>query len=588
MVERFFRVPVGVLPAFFRGLNTPVNTRKNKKPFDTTTIFHYNTKQREVLTMSLLKRIWDNIDSMVDARDDLYKLSVQEYANGGREYLEKLDEWISDNVIDCDTEKELRELYDLHKRVLKELAVDNFDAFLRYVEWEREPEKKFYMPRRRELLPVVRALQELADDEIDLLCVSMPPGVGKSTLAIFFICWLGGRNPLEPILTGSHNHAFIRGVYDECLRILDASGEYLWRSVFPSVSIVGTNANDCRIDLGKAKRFETLEFTTIGTGNAGLFRARQLLYCDDLVSGREVALSKERLDKLWSTYTTDLAQRKQGDHCKELHIATRWSVNDVIGRLEREHEGDSRARFISLPVCDEQGESNFNYPYGLGYTKETIEKQRQIMDDADFRALFLNEPIEREGQLYSPSELRRYFELPEREPDAILAVCDTKDRGDDYCVQPIFYQYGQDYYLESIVCDNGKPESVEARLVVELVKHNVQLARYESNNVGGRVAQKVQEQVKERGGRCKITTKYTTANKETKIIVNSPFIKEHVLFKDDSVIKDADYKRAMNMLFGYTMTGRNKHDDVVDALAMFSEFTTTFGSGKSVVMQRFF
>ena len=56
----------------------------------------------------------------------------------------------------------------------------------------------------------------------------------------------------------------------------------------------------------------------------------------------------------------------------------------------------------------------------------------------------MNEPIEREGQLYNGDELRRYFELPDREPDAILSICDTKDRGTDYAFMPVAYQYGQD------------------------------------------------------------------------------------------------------------------------------------------------
>ena len=130
----------------------------------------------------------------------------------------------------------------------------------------------------------------------------------------------------------------------------------------------------------------------------------------------------------------------------------------------------------------------------------------------------MNQPIEREGQLYNEDELRRYFELPDREPDAILSVCDTKDKGTDYCVMPIVYQYGNDYYLEGIVCDNGNPEIVEPKLVSALLKHKVHLSRFESNSAGGRIAEKIQKEVKKQGGITKITTKYTTANKETKII----------------------------------------------------------------------
>ena len=428
-------------------------------------------------------------------------------------------------------------------------------------------------------------MQELAEDKLDILGISLPPGVGKTTLAIFFLTWLAGKYPDQPILTGSHSNSFVRGTYDECLRIFDSKGEYLWQEVFPGVGVSNTNAKDCRIDLGSRKRFETLEFTSIGTGNAGLYRAATLLYCDDLVSGIEVALSKERLDKLWETYTTDLRQRKIGDSCKELHIATRWSVHDVIGRLEEEYQGDPRARFIALAAMDENDESNFHYPYGVGFSTKFYREQREIMDDVNWRALYMNQPIEREGLLYSPDELQRYFELPEGEPDVILSACDTKDRGSDDCVMPIAYKYGDRLYIEEIVCDNSNPEIVDELLIDALLRHKVKMSCFESNSAGGRVAQTVQKAVKERGGLTKIETKYTTANKATKILVWSTYVKQNCLFKDDTV-SDRAYKRAVGKLCAYTTAGRNKHDDVPDAFAQLAEYVQNFGGAKVQVIQR--
>jgi len=477
----------------------------------------------------------------------------------------------------------------LNDTYYKSLFVDapvDFDAYCQYIEKNRDVRKRFYLPRRKQLLPVVNALQRLMDDELDLLGISLPPGVGKTTLAIFLLTWVSGRWPEEPNLTGSHSNAFVRGVYDECLRIFDKNGEYLWHEVFPNVSVSNTNAKDYRIDLGKRKRFETLEFTSIGSGNAGLYRAGRLLYCDDLISGLEIALSKDRLDKLWDMYTTDLRQRKIGDHCKELHIATRWSVNDVIGRLERQYEGTGKAEFISVPALNENDESNFDYKYGVGFSTAFYHEQRNVMADTEWRALYMNQPIEREGLLYYPDELRRYFELPEREPDAIICVCDTKDKGPDYCSMPIAYQYGSDYYIEDVVFNNGNPENVEAEIVTKLLKHKVHMGRFESNSAGGMVAQKVQAEVKKNGGRTKLTTKFTTQNKETKIIMASPYVKEHFLFKDASVIKDKEYRSFMNNVCSWTMTGRAKHDDGPDSLAMLADYVQTFSQGQAVVFAR--
>ena len=477
--------------------------------------------------------------------------------------------------------------YELHRKVLLAAAPWDLDSYRLFVEWNREPKKKFYAPRRKQLKVVVDAIQALADDKLDLAAISLPPGVGKSTVAIFGLTWFAGRYPDSPILTGSHSNSWVRGAYDECLRIMDRKGEYLWGEVFPEVEVSNTNAKDCRIDLGKRKRFETLEFTSIGTGNAGLYRAQTLLYCDDLVSGIEVALSKDRLDKLWEIYNTDLRQRKLGDRCKELHIATRWSVWDVVGRLEMEYGGSERARFISIPAVDEEDESNFDYPYGVGFSTKFYHEQREIMDDVNWRALFMNLPIERNGLLYPPDELRRYFELPDGEPDAIIAVCDPKDKGTDYCVMPIAYQYGPDFYIEAVICDNSSPKIVEPRLASALVEHKVQLARFESNQAGGRVAEKVQEMVKELGGRAKLSTRYTTQNKETKILVNSPWVIKNCLFKDGSELNnDKEYRRFLQFLTGYTLGGRNKYDDVPDACAMLAEYVQSFAMNRVEIVKR--
>ena len=483
-------------------------------------------------------------------------------------------------------EQNSMKMFELNKRSLLFDAPYDFDAAIRYAEWDREPKKKFYMPRRKQLLPVVQAMQRLSERKIRILGVMAPPGVGKTTIELMFMVMEGLKNPDLSILMGSHSNSFLRGAYEEVGRMLDPKGEYLWKDIFPTVQVCKTNAQDMRIDLGKRKRFETFEFSSIGSGNAGKVRASNLLVADDLVPDIESAMSKERMDKLWQQYYTDLMQRMIGD-CVQLLVQTPWTLHDPIDRLELTHADDPMAEFIHLPALDENDESNFDYPYGLGFTTEFYHNQRDIMDDASWRALYMTQPIEREGQLYNEDELRRYFELPDRAPDAILFVCDTKDKGTDYCVMPICYQYGNDFYCEDVVCDNSNPEIVEARLVSKLIEHKAQMGQFESNSAGGKVAEKVQKEVKERGGIAKITTKYTTSNKETRIIVASPWVKEHILFKDNSIIKkDKEYRKMLNQLCSYTMAGRNKNDDVCDAWSMFANYVQQLEGTKVEVFRR--
>lgn len=459
------------------------------------------------------------------------------------------------------------------------------DSYMQYIELQREPEKRFWIPRRKQLEPVCRAMQKLVDGELDILSISLPPGTGKSTLEIFLHSMMIGAFPDSCSLASGHSGTLTNSIYDGVNSIL-SDPDYLWHDVYPAAGTIITNAKEQTIDLGKKHRFSSLTCRAIGASLTGATRCEKLLTADDLVSGIEEALSIERLDKLWTAYTNDLKSRKKLN-CKELHLATRWSVHDPIGRLQTMYADSPKAQFLVMPAVDEDGESNFNYRYGVGFDKEYFEDMKNNLDDCSWRALFMNQPIEREGLLYNEDELRRYFELPSDSPDAVISVCDTKDKGVDYCVMPIAYQYGNDFYIEEIICDNSNPEIVETRLVEVLLRHKVKLSRFESNSAGGKIAEKVQKEVKSRGGITRITTKYSTANKATRIIVDSPFVKEHFLFKDNSVIKNnKEYKRALGMLCSYTMAGRNAHDDVPDAFSMLSDFIQSFETQTVRVIQR--
>lgn len=462
----------------------------------------------------------------------------------------------------------------------------NFDSFMIYMERERPAKNRFYLPRREQLVKIgaIQLLQDMEDDLLDVGGLSVVPGAGKTTLEEFFIPWVIGRHIDDYSIFASHSGGICRMFYD-AVDAFTSSAEYKYAEIFPTVKRYSSNAKEMQLNFGNYKPFKSISCVSIGQNLAGRVRANRYLLNDDLISGIEEAVSKPRLDKTYQSYTVDLLQRRI-DKCKLLHVCTRWSVFDVVGRVMQKHANDPRARFIAVPDIDPvTGESNFNYKYGVGFSKEYFEDIANTMDDVSYRCLYKNEPIEREGLLYPEDSLRRYLSLPDREPDAVLGVCDTKSKGTDYMVLPCFYQYGNDYYMEDCVCSDESDYEVQYQRTADLIIRNrMQMVDFESNAGGDRVATEVENRIQGKQA-CGITMHYTTQNKETKIIVNAEWVKKHCLFKDKSLYAPkGDYGNFMGFLMSYTVAGRNAHDDVPDALAQFAQFTGNIVGAKTEII----
>ena len=478
----------------------------------------------------------------------------------------------------CNQNKTSYDILNKYYDVLKLEAPHLFHSYLLYLEKNREESERFYSPKMKQLNKhgLIQAMQDLEDDKLDILSISMPPGTQKTTLEKFFCSWIIGKHPKDYSLFFSHSDDITRMFYDGVLDITTNYEEYTWSEIFPDVKLQSTDAKRQRINFDKQKAYSNIQCTSVGSKNAGKVRCNRYLYCDDLIGGIEEALNKRTLDKLWRIYGTDARQRKLNEQVKEIHIATRWSVHDVIGRLKKIYDGNDRARFIAIPDIDPKtGESNFDYKYN-GMSVEFFHDQELGMDDISYKCLYKNEPIEREGLLYHDDDIRRFVSMPVREPDAILGICDVKNKGTDFMFLPCMYQYDSDFYLVDCICDDNTDYGVQyERLSNIIVEHNMQQCEFESNSGGDRVSYEVNKLVEEKGGRCNITDKPTETNKETRIIVNADWVKKHVLFRDKENYKPKDdYGTMMWWLMTYSVVGKNEHDDVPDGLANFALYVT--------------
>lgn len=475
-------------------------------------------------------------------------------------------------------------LYDV---LLLEAQTKVVDSAYRYLEKKREPRERFYMPRRKQFLKIglMDAIQGMIDDKYDILCVSLIPGAGKTTVEKMLNALVAGWFPRDFNLFYSHSGDITRMYYDGVYDICTNSDEYTWNEIFPNLSVTSTNAKMEQFNIGKYKPFPSVQCTSVGSKNAGKVRASKFLFVDDMIGGIEEAMNPIILDKLWDKYAVDARQRKtqdtDGKNCKEIHIATRWSVNDVIGRIQNMYEGNPRVKVIAVPDIDPKtGLSNFDYEFS-GFTVAFFEDQQLLMDEISYRCLYKQEPIEREGLLFPEEKIRRYLNLPHGEPEIITGQCDTKGKGTDFFVLPVLQKYGEDYYCVDCVCDNTADYEMQYENAANvLVNNKVQECEFERNAGGDRVAMEVNKRVESKGWICNITDTPTETNKEARIFQCSNWILQHVIFKDPSRYKPNEpYGVMMSLLKRYSVSGKKQLDDVPD---VFSNFALRITNGNRV------
>lgn len=487
-----------------------------------------------------------------------------------------------------DAGKLLLAVYDTKARL------GDFRSYCIAMEWNRPIEKQFFLPRRRilEKHGLIQAMQDVADDKLDFLFVSMPPRTAKSTTGIFFLSFMAGLYPERSILGNGHSTALTQSFYTEMLNLM-TSDEYRFSEIFPTNTIVNKSAEYSWIDLNSDKRFHTITFKSLTGGTTGIVEASNVLYCDDLIKGIEEVNNPNTLDNIFHMYTSTIQDRtvqrlcKDGEYrrCPEIHIATRWSLNDVIGRLISIYgEIDSdRIRIINIPCYDDNGESNFQYDYGKGFSTDYYKKLQMAEDPVVFAAKYLGEPIEREGRPFTKDQLTFYQSLPDEKPDRIIAYADVAHGGDDYFSMPIGYVYGTEVYIEDVLFVHKLGDSDTRPLVKQkLIENHVTKAGFEENNGGKLYADFVIEDLRRANYRCNITTHKvpTTKSKLDRILSCQSEIKGvltevgnyRIYFKSDNARKDnKQYNDFMVNIYSWSQkqgsVQKTQHDDAPDSLS---------------------
>lgn len=482
---------------------------------------------------------------------------------------------------------ESERLYDIYKRSLLMDAPNYLDEFKLYMESDRPIEERFYQIRRFRLKAVTDMVQDLADDKLDEGALSLPPRTGKTTDMGLDVAWLMGKRPVNPNLYSAYSDTITKSFYNAVLEFLTDDKTYKYRDVFPNVGDLKTDAAYETIDIiqnGARHHYPTLTCRSIdGTLNGACDVDGGFLIADDLVSGIEEAMSKDRLTKLQNKVANNLLSRAKGT-TKILWIGTRWSLLDPIGlRIDLLENGlksgERRFRVINLPALNDEDESNFDYPYKKGFSTRDYHQLRENFergdDIASWQAQYMGEPVERTGRLFNASEFRYYMgKLPEENPVRKCMAVDPAYGGGDYVAAPIILQYGNLLYVPDVVYNKGDKRVTQKEIALKAQKYGVTTIQVEVNRSTEGYAEGLSEELKRIGYPCHVKTKNSSGQgaKHIRICDKAPDIRERYVFLSAPQRPSKEYNMFLKNVFAYSpfleAKGlRKQTDDAPDSLA---------------------
>ncbi|MCD7724303.1 MAG: hypothetical protein LUI12_01900 [Clostridiales bacterium] len=494
-----------------------------------------------------------------------------------------------------------KRFWDMYWDIMKWEAPNRLDSYCIYVERNRPAKERFYLPRRKTLIKVVNMYQQMEDDDIDECFIHQAPRTGKSQAATMAMAWHASRNPESNNLYCTYKESLGGSFVDGVIEIM-TDPTYLHKEVFPNVKIKATDAKAHKLWLNRKRKYATLSGKGLESGLNGEYDANGWLLIDDILEGIQDVLSPDVLKRKQIIFDNNLMSRKK-EKCKVVYNGTIWSLHDIFSdRLDFIKNSptmkDLRYDVLKIPALDPvTDESNFNYDYGVGFSTDYFRQQRakfESNDDmASWFAQYQQEPIERDGAVFNPEHMNFYNGvLPDEEPIRICAALDVALGGLDYLSMPIAYIYEDgSVYIHDVVFSNEEKDKTQPEIVRAVINNNIGSIQIENNNAGSLYKDELDKLLRENGERINLVGKWSTGRgrgkgekaKEQRIWDKAPEIREFYFL--DEGYRSPMYSKFMTNLYTFTVTGKAKHDDAADSLAMLADFIKNTGVRTARIMK---
>lgn len=411
-----------------------------------------------------------------------------------------------------------------------------------------------------------KQLDRFAKGEIKKLMIFVPPQHGKSEGSTRRLpAYLLGLNPDLKIAIISYSADKARKFNRELQRLFD---ETKYQKAFPNVKL-STSAD------GYARTQDEFEIVghrggvkTVGVGGALTGEPVDVLIIDDIYKDAETAWSATQRDKIQDWYNS-VAETRLHNDSRTLVVFTRWHEADLAGYLlAQEREQWEVITYPAIKVGEpteydprEDGEPLWPERHNL----EKLERIRQ-RDPFVFGNLYQQDPKSKEGLLY---EKFKEWEVLPATATKNYAVIDTADTGSDFLCCIIYTKDETGFYIRDVYYTQQSMEITEIETAKLITKWDVKVCYVESNNGGKGFARTVEH-------KCRAIANWSTRfkwyhqslNKETRIFTKSADVQNMIHMPKGWNNTHAKFYADV---MGYTVTGKNKHDDAPDTLTMIIE-----------------
>lgn len=409
----------------------------------------------------------------------------------------------------------------------------------------------------------------MQNDSRHFMVLNAPPRFCKSLSGQMLVEWNFGQNINYPVMTGSYNEdvstIFAKRVRSTILEKEEENQERIaYQEIFPKTRIKDGDASVGKWGLAGAHQSPSYLATSPSGMATGI--GCKLLVVDDLIKNAEEAYSDLVKDKHWSWFKDTMMQRLEGEDWKVIIIMTRWATDDLAGRVINEYGDDVRIFSIRAWETDEEGNMIFTCPEKFGPTSYRL--KTKAMNPDIVRANYNQDPIDIKGRLYA--------DFGTYDPTAVNlasvpthAVTDTADKGTDRLCE-IHYKYVDGFaYVVDIIDTDAAMEETEKVCALAHKRNNTRESFVEGNNSGRTWMRNVRRNCLSIGyGACVFVDKFQTTNKEARILNNSGWVSQYVLFPVGWKERWPEFFKGAT---SYNAKGKNAHDDEVDALSYVAE-----------------